>query len=85
MILKEESMRDLIEWLENTQSKPYDLPKPNIKDRSRLAMLNRRLAKAQTLHWQELDKGNLEKAAQAVYIIRTIGDELSGLTVFRTV
>jgi hypothetical protein len=48
-------------------------------------MLNRRLAKAQTLHWQELDKGNLEKAAQAVYIIRTIGDELSGLTVFRTV
>ncbi len=77
-------MKDLIE-LFASMSGPSNESKPTLLRRSRLSILSSRLDKAHRLHRQELENGNLHKSAQAVYIIRNIGDELSTLTTFRSV
>lgn len=77
-------MKDLI-GLFASMSGQSNENRPTLLGRSRLSILSSRLDKAHRLHRQELENGNLHKSAQAVFIIRNIGDELSGLTMFRTV
>ena len=86
-------MRDFVEWLKEfekkymtppeSENKSYDAKKPNMKRISRVSILMQRLDKASRLLEQEKENNNLHKSAQANYIIRNIGDELSKVEIFR--